>query len=374
MKILFTGGGTAGHVFPIIAIVRETKRLGLVPDFLYIGPKDDFGSIFLSQEGIKIKTILAGKIRRYVSPKSVLQNIFDALIKIPLGFFQSFFLIFFLAPDLVISKGGYGSFTPVFCAWILGIPIIIHESDVAPGLSNKFLSRFAAAILVSFPGAQTEYFPAEKTIVTGNPIRKELLSGSREEAARLFNLAGGKPVILISGGSQGSQKINDTILANLSEMLANFELIHQTGERNFGQVRNEAMVVVGQELKKYYHPISFLKEIELRQAYAISDIILSRAGAGSIFEIAACGKPSILIPLATSAQDHQLKNAYAYADKGGCIVMEEENFTPHFLLERLKHLFSHPQELEEMSQKAKTFAKPDAARGIAEYIMKYSSK
>lgn len=373
MKVLFTGGGSAGHIFPIIAITRELRRLGLDWKFFYLGPRDDFGSILLSQEDIQIKTILAGKIRRYFTWEGVLQNILDVLIKIPVGLLQSFFHIFFLAPDLIFSKGGYGSLAPVLCGKFLQIPILLHESDVAPGLANRFLSKFTSKVLVSFPVSQTEYFSEKKMIFLGNPIRIELLNGSKEKAQKLFNLTGEKPIIFIMGGSQGAQKINDTILEILPQILSEFELIHQTGEKNFEDIKKELKVIISKDLEKYYHPVGFLKELELKQAYAVSDLILSRAGSGSIFEIAALGKPSILVPLAIAAQDHQVKNAYTYADysRGASLVIEEANLTPRFLLEKIKRLFAIPDELEKMSKTAKSFAKPESGHLIAEYIMNY---
>ncbi|MBI2041916.1 MAG: UDP-N-acetylglucosamine--N-acetylmuramyl-(pentapeptide) pyrophosphoryl-undecaprenol N-acetylglucosamine transferase [Candidatus Nealsonbacteria bacterium] len=376
MKILFTGGGTAGHIFPIIAVARELRRLGLDWKFYYVGPKDEFGSILLSQEDVEIKTILAGKIRRYANWKSITQNIFDILFKIPAGFLQSFFYVFFTAPDLIFSKGGYGSLPSVFSGWFLQVPILLHESDVVPGLANKLLSKLVSKIFVSFPVSQTEYFSEKKMVSIGNPVRIELLGGSKEGAQKLFNLTEEKPVILIMGGSQGAQKINDTILEILPQILSEFELIHQTGEKNFEEVRNESKVVITPELERFYHPVGFLKEIELREAYAASDLILSRAGSGSIFEIAALGKPSVLVPLALAAQDHQAKNAYAYAEgsKGATLVIEEANLTPHFLLEKIKYIFAVPGELEKMSKAAKSFAKPDSGLLIAEYIMNYYKK
>ena len=374
MKILFTGGGTAGHVFPIIAVAREIMRLGFDAKFFYIGPKDEFGSIFLIQEEISVKTILAGKIRRYFGWKGVLQNIVDILFKIPLGSLQSFFYIFFLAPDLIFSKGGYGSFSPVINSWILRVPILLHESDIAPGLANRLISKLTSEIFVSFPVSKTEYFPAGKMISVGNPIRKEILGGSKERAKELFHLTQEKPVILVMGGSQGAQVINDLILAILPEILNNFELIHQTGEKNLESVKAESRVVIPKNSEQYYHPIAFLKEIELRDAYGAADLVVSRAGSGSIFEIAACGKPSVLVPISISAQDHQVKNAYAYAQFGACLVMEEANLTPHFFLEKLKYLFSHQEELEKMSTKAKEFSKPESAHLVAKYIMNYLVK
>jgi len=371
MKILFTGGGTAGHIIPVVAVVRELRKLGFDNEFFYLGPKDNFGSILLSQEEIKIKTLLAGKIRRYGGLKSFLQNIIDVLFKMPLGFLQAFFYVFFIGPDLVFSKGGYGALATCLAAWILQVPIFLHESDVTPGLANRFLNRFSAKLFVAFPAAKTEYFSAQKMISVGNPIRKEILTGTPEAAKKLFNLKGERPVILILGGSQGAQKINDTVLAILPQILTSFEIIHQTGEKNFKQVRAEARVVIDQALNKYYHPIAFLKEIEMRAALKIAGLVISRAGAGSIFEIAACAKPSILIPISVSAQNHQVKNAYVYAKNEAALVIEEANLTSHFFLEKIKYLFSHQQELKKMSQAAKQFAQPESATVIAQQIIDY---
>lgn len=374
MKILFTGGGTGGHIFPIIAIAREIRKIYQGKDlkFFYIGPKDDFASIWLSQEGIKIKMVQAGKIRRYLDWKSFLQNLVDLFIKIPIGIFQSFVNIFFLGPDLILSKGGFGSIPGVLAGWLLRVPIFLHESDISPGIANRFLSRFSLKVFVSFP--KTEHFKISKTILVGNPIRREILKGSREEAQEIFKLSGEKPVILILGGSQGAQRINDKILEILSELLKDFEIIHQAGQKNFKEVRAEAKVVVPKDLEADYHVFPFFQEHELKQAYWIADLIVSRAGSGSIFEIAAVGKPAILIPLPEAAQNHQVKNAYSYTQKGAGVVLEEVNFTPRFFLEKLKYLLSHPKELEKMVRAAKDFSKPMAAKEIAKHLIDYLTK
>lgn len=371
MKILFTGGGTGGHVLPIIAIVREIRKLSQKGKFkfFYLGPKDNFAKILLSQEDIKVKYALAGKIRRYFHLKSIFQNLFDVFIKIPIGFLQAFLYIFFSAPDLIFSKGGFGSIPTVVAGWLLGTPVFLHESDATPGMANRILAKFSLEIFISF--RKTPYFPKRKMLLVGNPIRRALLEGSKEKARVFFGITGQKPVILVLGGSQGAQRINDKILEVLSKILKEFELIHQCGESNFRQVKAEAKVMITKDLEKYYHPFPFLKEEELKKAYAISDLVVSRGGSGSIFETAALGKPAILIPLTESAQNHQLKNAYTYAKTEAAIVLEEANFTPRFFFERLKHLFSEPQLLEKMGQKAREFAKPLAAKIIAGYIVDY---
>ncbi len=377
MKILFTGGGTGGHIVPIIAITREIRRIYQKSDlqFFYLGPKDEFGSILLSQEGIKVREVFAGKIRRHSGWKSFLQNFVDICFKIPIGVLQSFFYIFFLSPDMVFCKGGFGSIPGVIAGKLLLVPVFLHESDIVPGVANQFISRFALEIFVSFSG--TEYFPLKKMILVGNPIRREVLEGSKTEGESFFKLSSAKPVVLILGGSQGAQRINDKILEILPNLLENFEVIHQCGEKNFEQVKAESKVMMGrgnEDLEKFYHLFPFLKEPELRHAYAAADIICSRAGSGSIFEIAAVGKPSILIPLPESAQNHQVKNAYAYQETGACQVLEEANFTPHFFLEKLKSLFSQPETLIEMTKATKDFSKPEAARIIANYLVDYLTK
>lgn len=371
MKILFTGGGSGGHILPIIAVVRELRRSYQGKDLhiYYMGPSDAFGDILLSQEGMKVFVTKAGKIRRYWGMKAFFQNIFDLFFQTPLGILKAFRILFFLSPDLVFSKGGYGAFPATIAGFLLGIRIFLHESDIMPGLVNRIAGKFATEIFTSFP--YTPSFSPKKILLVGNPIRREMLTGSVQDATRLFKLVNEKPILLILGGSRGAQPINDMLLLILNEALEQFEIIHQAGEQNVRQVRTEAKVVVDKEHEKYYHPVSFLSETELRHAYAAADVIVSRAGSGSIFEIAALAKPSILIPLPDSAQNHQLKNAYAYAKTGAALVLEQSNLTPRFFLERVKYVVFDQKEFEKMSKAALHFARPEAARIIAQYIIEY---
>lgn len=373
MKIVFTGGGTAGHLFPIVAINREIIKNHPQNNLstFYIGPRDGFSADLFSKEGITVRNIFAGKIRRYFSLKDIFRNIADVCVKIPAGVFQSFYFLFVISPDLIFSKGGYGSLPVVIVGWLLRIPIFLHESDVCPGLANRIAGKFAVEIFTAFPVIKTLYFPKKKMVAVGNPLRKEIITQSVPDANKVLGLSGEKPVILFIGGSQGAQKINDLVLLVLPEILKSFEVVHQTGAINFKEVAAESAVVASDFLKKYYHPFPFLAEKELICAYRTADFIVSRGGAGSIFEIAAVGKPSIIVPLPKSAQKHQLKNAYAFSEEGACIVMEEPNFTPHFFLERLRSLFSEPEKLRAMAAKAREFSKPEAARIIAEYLIAY---
>jgi len=367
MKIVFTGGGTGGHVFPIVAIVREMRRIYPKNDLelFYSGPKDDLALSYLSYEDFKIKTIISGKIRRYLA----WQNIIDILFKIPFGVLQSFFMLLSINPDLVVSKGGSGSIAVTYSARLLRIPVFLHESDIVPGLSNQTTAKWAKKIFTSF--SKTEYFDQKKVTLIGNPIRKEILEGDKEKAGELFNLTFSKPVILIMGGSQGAEAINDFVLLVINELLKDYEVIHITGRENLKEEIAEAQVVEEKDLDRYYHPVGFLDEGKIKHAYKVADLVISRSGAGSIFEIAACGKPSILVPLPSAAANHQSKNAYAYAETGSALVFEQENLTPNFFMNNLKLLFLHPEKLKQMSDAALSFSKPLAARAIAREILEF---
>ena len=366
MKILFTGGGTGGLIFPIIAIIREIKKTYIQKDLeiFYIGPEDDYSLSLLAQEDIKIKTILTGKLRRYFS----IENLLDMFL-MPIGIIQALFWIFFISPDIIFSKGGYGSFPATVAGWILQTPIFLHESDATPGLSSRIESKWALEIFTSFP--ETEYFPKERVISVGNPIRKEILEGSKEEAKKAFDLQGNKPIVLIIGGSQGSRAINETVLEVLPELVDSFEIIHQTGTKNYNEVSAQGQALIGNEMKKYYHPYPFLNEYQLKNALYACDLVVSRAGSGAIFEISAAGKPAILIPLPSAAGNHQVKNAYQFAKSQGAEVIEEANLQPHFLLEKLNYLFSKPNILQKMAEGSLNFSKPRAAQIIANYLLEY---
>lgn len=361
-KILFTGGGSGGHIFPIIAIAEEIKKKDPDAVFSYIGPKDFTAKVFLPKADIKTNFILTGKIRRYFSFK----NIVDLFFNIPIGFIQSFLIMFFTCPDIIFSKGGFGSIPVIISGFILRIPIFIHESDVAPGLANRIGAKFTKKIFSSFSLEELEFKNKDKVIVTGGPVRNCIFNGNKEEATKEFNIQGGKPVVLVLGGSQGSERINEVIFDSLSEMLNDFEVIHQTGIKDINRAKKESIAMINKDLLKYYHPIFFLDERELGNAYSISECVVGRAGGGMISEVSLNKKPSILVPLPESAQNHQVKNAYAYAKNGACLVLEEPNFTKNFFLEKIKNI-----DKDKMIKSAEEFSQPDAAKKISTTILEY---
>lgn len=369
MRILFTGGGTGGHIMPLVAISRELRAQDPAGnlEMYYIGPNDKYSLFLLQQENIKTCPIITGKIRRYFS----LVNILDAGFKIPISFIESFFLMLFIRPKLVFSKGGPGAYPVSWMANLFKIPVFVHESDSIPGLSNQKTAEFAQKIFVSFEN--TKGFGRSKIQVTGNPIRKELLNGNIKEGQRLFKLTGEKPILLVMGGSQGSEPINNFMLVILEDLLRSFEIIHISGPKNYQDVHLGSHVVLerNEDFKKYYHLHQSLEEARLKHAYATTDFVISRAGAGTIFELAALAKPSILIPLPSSASNHQLENAYHYEAAGACLVVEQNNLTPNFFLAELSRLFYEPKTLKKMSEAALKFAKPETASKIAEEIVEY---
>jgi len=373
-KIIFTGGGTGGHIFPLVAIIRELKKI--LPkellDIYYIGPKDSLSEKYISKENIDIRYIYTGKMRRYIGGRAMLENFIDIFFRIPVGMIQSFFYLYIFSPDLIFGKGGYGSFPIILIAKIFQVPVILHESDAILGATNQFLQKISTEIFVSFP--KTEKVINNKMFVVGNPIREEILKGNKEKAKEIFKLNGDKHVILILGGSQGSERINDLFLSSASLFLENFQVIHQCGTNNYQQISAESKATIKEDLKKNYYLASFLDEEELSHAYALADLVVSRAGSGSIFEIAAVGRGGVLLPLPEAAQQHQVKNAYAYASVGAGIVFEEENMSPHFFLEKIKELFSPIEQIRIMERNAKNFAKPRAAFVIASYLKEYLTK
>ncbi|MEA3273170.1 MAG: undecaprenyldiphospho-muramoylpentapeptide beta-N-acetylglucosaminyltransferase [Patescibacteria group bacterium] len=363
MKILLTGGGTGGHLYPLLAIAEKIKQLkGVETEILFIGPVNDFSRKILKDNGIKTQGILTAKWRRYWS----FENILD-IFKFPIGLIQSLVYVLFFMPDVVFSKGGYGSVAPTLAARVYWIPVLIHESDVFPGRANILMGKLADRIAISFTSSK-KYFNARKVLVTGNPIRANIREGNIEKAREFFNLRPQKPVLLIIGGSQGSEIINERILGILPSLLESYQIIHQVGKGNLSKVKEIAGrrgIKIG---RSDYHPYEFLGN-EIIHAYKICDLVISRAGAGSIVEIAAVRKPSILIPLRKSANGHQLYNAYAIAKKGGTVIVEEANLRDRLLLTKIDRIMEDVGLREKMSQAIAQFYHPDAAEKITESLV-----
>jgi len=368
-RILLVGGGTGGHVYPLVAVAEELKNLsaqrGDKIELRFMGE-----GRFLKEEaerlGLKCNVIFSPKWRRYFS----FQNFLD-IFKFPLGLFQTIFHVWLFMPDIIFAKGGYASFLPVLVGKIFMVPIVIHESDSIPGKTNTILGKLARRIFLSFEKSKS-YFNGDKCEVVGNPIRQGLLTTVGKTAAlSAFNLNPAKPTVLVTGASQGAQKINESIVVALVELIKKFQVIHQCGQKNYDEMNKQITSIIkegehsyGSQIQENYRLYPFLNLEQLTLAYAAADVVVCRASS-QVFEVAAVGKPVIVIPLENAANNHQLSNALEFA-KFGATLIEEVNLTPHILINEIDRAFENRTEL---SKKIKQLSRPDAASKIAQYLL-----
>ncbi|MCA9361094.1 UDP-N-acetylglucosamine--N-acetylmuramyl-(pentapeptide) pyrophosphoryl-undecaprenol N-acetylglucosamine transferase [Candidatus Kaiserbacteria bacterium] len=359
-RIVLVGGGTGGHFYPLIAVaehLRAHTEISSQMDLYYLGP-NPYNKTDLDTHGIKYVWCPAGKRRKYFSPLNVI-DFFKNII----GIFVAVWKLYVIYPDLVFSKGGYTSVPVVLAAWFLRIPIVIHESDSRPGSANKLAAKFARYIAISFDEV-AEFFPAPKTALTGIPIRTELTVPVTNPAETL-GLPTDKPIIFVTGGSLGAERINFLILQTLDELLPHFTIIHQTGPAEQEKVKTMAVSLIKDEaLLANYFIKGSLTAAEMNCAQLAAELIISRAGAGSIFEIAYKKKPSLLIPIPEDISHDQRSNAYAYARTGAAVVLEEGNLTDGLLTTEILNILNNREKYETMSRAATEFTTGDAAEKI----------
>ena len=321
-RIILTGGGTAGHVTPNIALLPRLKELGY--DIQYIGSYNGMEKGLIEPLGIPYHGISSGKLRRYFS----LQNFTDPF-RVFKGFGEAKKLIKELQPDVIFSKGGFVTVPVVMAGKKCKVPTIIHESDMTPGLANKISIPAATKICCNFPET-LEHLPKEKAVFTGSPIRQELLTGNTDAALKFCGLSAGKPVILIIGGSLGSVVVNNAVREILPDLLKDFHVIHLCGK---GKVDDSLKSLEG------YVQFEYIKS-ELKDLFALADVVISRAGANAICELLALHKPNLLIPLSANAsRGDQILNARSFERQGFSKVLEEEELNKSTLLDSLQTLF-----------------------------------
>ena len=321
-RIILTGGGTAGHVTPNIALLPRLKELGY--DIHYIGSYTGIEKELIEQFGVPYHGISSGKLRRYFDWKN-----FTDPFRVLKGFSEANKLIKTLKPDVIFSKGGFVSVPVVMAGKRNHVPTIIHESDMTPGLANKLSIPSATKVCCNFPET-LEHLPEGKAVLTGSPIRQELLQGSKEAARKLCSFTSDKPVILIVGGSLGSVIVNDAVRAILPELLKEFQVVHLCGK---GKTDESLQVLEG------YAQFEYIKQ-ELKDLFALTDIVISRAGANAICELLALHKPNLLIPLSANAsRGDQILNARSFERQGFSIVLEEEELTNEVLLDAIHKLY-----------------------------------
>lgn len=368
MKIVFTGGATGGHFYPVIAVAEEVLKIAqeknlLEPKLYYIATTP-YDERLLYEKGIEFRQAPAGKVRNYFS----LANFFDIFVT-SFGILKAIPQLFSIYPDVVFSKGGYVSVPTVFAARLLRIPVMIHESDSVPGRANLWAAKFAARVAVSYPTA-AELFPhPDRVAYTGNPVRQELMNPARHGAHEFLNLSPDIPTVLVLGGSQGAQSINDVILKALPTLVSEFQIIHQAGPKNIEEVeRIAAIALENSPYASRYKPFAYLNTLAMKMAAGACDIVVSRSGS-TIFEIAEWEKPAILIPIPEDVSHDQRSNAFAYARAGGAVVIEQANLTPHLLESEIRRILTDKSVQAKMAEGANRFKRPNAARIIAEELL-----
>ena len=336
------GGGTAGHVTPNIALLPSLKEAGY--EVFYIGSYTGIEKTLIENLDIPYYGISSGKLRRYKSFK----NLTDPF-RVIKGYFQARRLMRRIKPDIIFSKGGFVSVPVVLAAGHKHIPVIIHESDMTPGLANRIAIKKATKVCCNFPET-IKYLPADKAVLTGSPIRQELLQGNKLAGLKLCNFTSGKPIIMVVGGSTGAVHVNEAVRKVLPELLKDYQVVHLCGK---GKTDNSLNNIEG------YVQFEYISE-EMRDLFAISDIVISRAGANAICELLALKKPNLLIPLSANAsRGDQILNAKSFQEHGYSSVLFEEDLTPESLLKAVNELYTNRQTyINAMSESKESHAIP----------------
>lgn len=351
-KIILTGGGTAGHVTPNLALLPSLQERGY--EIHYIGSYNGIERKLIEQAGVSYDGISSGKLRRYFDIKN-----FSDPFRVIKGYAEALRLMKRYRPDVVFSKGGFVAVPVVLAARHYKIPTIIHESDMTPGLANKICIPSAAKVCCNFPET-LKYLPEEKAILTGSPIRRELLEGDRLTGLQYTGLSAAKPIILVIGGSLGAVAVNKAVRSLLPALLEDYQVIHICGKGNLDES------LIGRTGYVQYEYV----DAPLRHLFAAADLIISRAGANSICEILALRKPNILIPLSAAAsRGDQILNARSFAKQGFSIVLEEESVTDEFLLQTIQTAYRNRQTfIDAMSQSTLS----DAVSIVIDLIASYA--
>lgn len=383
MRIVLTGGGTGGHVMPFEPIVEALRALhaqekNSLPGFL---DPEDLDLFFLGvttpeidelfkRHDIPVRHIPSGKRRRYFS----ILNGIDMICKLPFGMIVALFRMWQIMPDIVVSKGGYGSVPSVFAAFIYRIPILLHESDVVPGSANTSLMKFASAITVGF-SVSREYLTTftPKLFVTGTPVRMSISGSTKQSAKQTFGFSPDEPLVLVMGGSQGAKQINETLLAILPTVVEKMSVLHITGATQYEAVSKVAVEILAKSPHaSRYKSVPYLGET-MAQALRAADIAVCRAGASSLAEIARLRIPSLIIPLDGAANDHQRKNALAFEAAGAALILDPANLSPHLLEQSIMRLTSDSSLQETLSNNLEALDFPNAAVDIAKLVFQLAS-
>ncbi len=367
MRIVFTGGGTGGHFYPLIAVAEAIEdickeRTLIEPELFYTGSAP-FDPQALQEHDITHLSSSSGK-----------SDVFG-FFKNLWGIYRATIQLFGLYPDVIFSTGGYAAFPTLYAARLLHIPVVIYDADAAPGKVSLWSSSFAKWIAVAHPDAAKKFSAKVRNRIarTGHPIRKEIEHPAKEGGYEFLKLDDTVPVIFIMGGSQGARAINEVVIDALPDLVTRYDVVHQVGAANLKGMTGLASVVLkDSQFKERYRVFGLLNTLALRMTAGIASLVISRAGSGTIFEIASWGVPAILVPIPKDVSHDQIENAFSYARAGGAVVIEQENLTPHILAAEIDRLLANTDMKEKMVESGKMFARPDASRKIAEILLEVS--
>lgn len=359
-KIILTGGGTMGSVTPLLAVAEEIKKHLPNCQFLWLGTKFGPEKKVVEKYGIVFKAIPSGKLRRYFSGWN-----FVDLFLITAGFLKSLFIVLKFKPQIILSVGGFVGVPVIWAGWLLRVPSLIHQQDVRPGLANKLTAPFAKIITVTFEES-LKYFP--KAILVGNPVRQEIFEGQKERAVEIFKLEKDLPILLVLGGGTGALELNKIVIRAAPKIVKFCQVLHVTGGRMGEVLKFEAETIKKENSR--YHLFDFLVE-QLKDAYAVADLTVSRAGMGALTELALLGKPTILIPMPDS---HQEDNAFYFKRSNAVYLLEQKKLTPDIFIKAVQELIDNKTELENLSRNIRSVIKPKAATAIVEKILEFLRK
>lgn len=366
MRLVLVGGGTGGHFYPLIAIAESLREressLGTSMELFYMGP-DPYNAEALAAHNIKYVYCPAGKNRLYRS----FLNYFD-FFRAGYGAVVAFFKLLSLYPDAIMSKGGYTSVPVTVAAFLLRIPVVVHESDAVPGRANLLAARFAHTIAVAH-GEAAPLFKKKNVVETGMPVRRSFREDIKDPH-QVLGIPSDRPVVLITGGSSGAERLNNFTLASLARLLPYYTVIHQVGDPNLTKVSASASALVAdKDLLSHYYVFGHLPEKSFAAALQASSLVISRAGSTTLFEIAAAGKPSIIVPIPEDISRDQRSNAYAYARATGAVVLEERNLSDDLLVAEIDRILKDGAVGKEMVEGAKSLTAAAGAYKLADILI-----
>jgi UDP-N-acetylglucosamine--N-acetylmuramyl-(pentapeptide) pyrophosphoryl-undecaprenol N-acetylglucosamine transferase len=366
LAVVLAGGGTGGHTSAGLAIAYALRaRLGEEVRLAWIGSRRGVEATWVPRAGLAYHRIPTGKLRRTLS----WANATDLTVRVPAGIACALWLLRRLRPDVVVATGGFVAVPTAVAAALRRCPLLVHEQVVVPGLANRLAGRLAARVAVTF-AASAGAFPPGKVVVTGNPIRPELHAGEAGRAAARFGLDPTLPLVYVTGGAQGAHRLNRVVGAALGPLLALTQLVHQCGDNVQGDLAwlREQAAALPPAPRARYRPVAFVGE-ELGDLYAAASLVVGRAGAGTVTELAALGLPAILVPLPGARGDEQTANARVLTDAGAAVLVPERELTPERLADEVRALLADPARRAGMAARARSLAAPDAAERLVELVL-----